>query len=112
MMFTPCWPKEGPTGGLGVASPAFTCNFTYADTFFLGMMALHPSTFLYLPKFQFHRCRTPKNEPGNSQAVFFIIDVFHDPIKISKRSIGDSDNFTRFKQYFRFRPALTFFHSL
>ena len=42
MMFTPCWPSAGPTGGLGFACPAGICSFTYACTFFaisLGLLA-------------------------------------------------------------------------
>ena len=27
-MFTPCWPRAGPTGGAGVALPAGICSFT------------------------------------------------------------------------------------
>ncbi len=30
MMFTPCWPRAGPTGGAGFALPAGICNFTIA----------------------------------------------------------------------------------
>src|SRR5438477_3362192 len=34
MMFTPCWPSAGPTGGAGVALPAGICSLTIALTFF------------------------------------------------------------------------------
>src|SRR4030095_4344714 len=34
MMFTPCWPSAGPTGGDGFACPAGHCNLTIATTFF------------------------------------------------------------------------------
>src|SRR3954447_2631355 len=36
MMFTPCWPSAGPTGGAGVAAPAWICSLMRAATFFLG----------------------------------------------------------------------------
>src|SRR3954453_16197256 len=37
MMFTPCWPSAGPTGGAGVAAPAWICNLMIAESFrFLG----------------------------------------------------------------------------
>ena len=36
MMFAPCWPRAGPTGGAGVAEPAGICNFTSAMIFFFG----------------------------------------------------------------------------
>src|SRR4030095_7771899 len=34
MMFTPCGPSAVPTGGAGVALPAWICSFTIACTFF------------------------------------------------------------------------------
>src|SRR5437764_9549670 len=34
MMFTPCWPSAGPTGGEGFAFPAGSCSFTMPVTFF------------------------------------------------------------------------------
>ena len=34
MIFTPCWPKAGPTGGDGFALPAGICNLTIPTTFF------------------------------------------------------------------------------
>src|SRR6266536_452935 len=33
MMFTPCWPSAGPTGGAGVAAPAWICSLTTAASF-------------------------------------------------------------------------------
>ena len=41
MMFTPCWPRAGPTGGAGVACPAGSCSVNVLTSFFfLGGMAL------------------------------------------------------------------------
>src|ERR1039458_2407343 len=34
MMLTPCGPSAVPTGGAGVAAPAFSCTFTTAAIFF------------------------------------------------------------------------------
>src|SRR5215469_2315931 len=34
MMLTPCGPSAVPTGGAGVAAPAFSCTLTIAATFF------------------------------------------------------------------------------
>src|ERR671913_769025 len=36
MMFTPWGPRAVPTGGAGVAAPAFSCTFTSAAIFFFG----------------------------------------------------------------------------
>src|SRR3954464_3397291 len=38
MMFTPCGPRAVPTGGAGVAAPAWSCTLTRAAIFFLGGM--------------------------------------------------------------------------
>src|SRR5262245_46704782 len=40
MMFTPCGPSAVPTGGAGVAAPAWSCTLTSAAIFFLGGMLL------------------------------------------------------------------------
>src|SRR5512139_781901 len=39
MMFTPCWPRAGPTGGAGVAAPAWICSLMIAASFFFGGMS-------------------------------------------------------------------------
>src|SRR6478735_11362911 len=39
MMFTPWGPRAVPTGGAGVAAPAFSCTLTRAAIFFLGGMS-------------------------------------------------------------------------
>src|SRR5579875_3807382 len=38
MMLTPCWPSAGPTGGAGLAAPAWICSLMTAASFFLGGM--------------------------------------------------------------------------
>src|SRR6478735_6553084 len=40
MMFTPCGPRAVPTGGAGVAAPAWSCTLTSAAIFFFGGMLL------------------------------------------------------------------------
>src|SRR6187399_3299723 len=34
MMLTPCWPSAGPTGGAGLACPAWICSLISPTTFF------------------------------------------------------------------------------
>src|ERR1700754_4317828 len=34
MMLTPCWPSAGPTGGAGLACPAWICSLISPMTFF------------------------------------------------------------------------------
>src|SRR5881227_3441691 len=43
MMLTPCWPRAGPTGGAGVAAPAWICSLMKPETLFLGGMRDVPS---------------------------------------------------------------------
>src|SRR5262245_57021328 len=38
MMFTPCWPRAGPTGGAGLAAPAWICSLMRPATFFFAAM--------------------------------------------------------------------------
>src|SRR5438445_11730453 len=38
MMFTPCWPSAGPTGGEGFAFPAGSCSLTIPVTFFISTL--------------------------------------------------------------------------
>src|SRR3954470_21925932 len=40
MMLTPCGPRAVPTGGAGVAAPAWSCTLTSAAIFFFGGIAL------------------------------------------------------------------------
>src|SRR6478672_4970962 len=43
MMLTPCWPSAGPTGGAGVAAPAWICSLMKPEIFFfLGGIASGP----------------------------------------------------------------------
>src|SRR5262245_12765660 len=51
MMFTPCWPSAGPTGGEGFAAPAGHCSLTWATTF----LAMPASDLLYVLVGQPHR---------------------------------------------------------
>src|SRR5579862_4982886 len=41
MMFTPRWPRAGPTGGLGFAAPAGICSLISAMTFFTAVSPSH-----------------------------------------------------------------------
>src|SRR5512142_1971120 len=52
MMFTPCWPSAGPTGGAGLALPAGICSFTWPVTFFIGFSLRGSSEPWALPRSQ------------------------------------------------------------
>src|SRR5213592_2866906 len=40
MMFTPCWPRAGPTGGAGEAEPPTACSLIVVRTFFAIALSL------------------------------------------------------------------------
>src|SRR5207302_10624585 len=42
IMFTPCWPRAGPTGGAGFAAPAGICSLICVLTFFAMGLYLPP----------------------------------------------------------------------
>src|SRR6476620_8180396 len=43
MMLTPCWPSAGPTGGAGLALPAWIWSLTTARTFLAMLYVLCPA---------------------------------------------------------------------
>src|SRR5882757_6825718 len=46
MMLTPCWPSAGPTGGAGLACPAWICSLISPTAFFFGaMLVVFPLSF-------------------------------------------------------------------
>src|SRR5690349_1822056 len=91
MIFTPCCPSAGPTGGAGVALPAGICSFTWPITFF-AMLSL-----LYLKKIQFDRRRPAENGDHYLQCIPVGVYFIDDPRKTRKRSIDNLYGFTLFE---------------
>src|SRR6185503_17707342 len=48
MMLTPWGPRAVPTGGAGVAAPAWSCTLTSAAIFFFGGIACQCPSWLYV----------------------------------------------------------------
>src|SRR5215475_3170103 len=89
MMFTPCGPSAVPTGGAGVALPAWIWSFTIACTFFAmissgppkggpyvrpitrrgRLQPAHPLNLLYLQKIQFDGRRAAEDRHHHLQRV-------------------------------------------
>src|SRR6476661_6579481 len=66
MMFTPWGPRAVPTGGAGVAAPAWSCTLTSAAIFFLGGICSSFSRVHYegvLPSATGGAC--PSGQPGH-----------------------------------------------
>src|SRR5216684_1004092 len=90
MMFTPCWPSAGPTGGAGVAWPAGICNLMKAETFFAIVFSLKFLSLLrcglllrsvvsrHLQKIQFNRSGPPEDGDHDFQRVAIEVDLFDD----------------------------------
>ena len=51
MMLTPCWPKDGPTGGAGLAEPAGKFNFSIT-LIFLAIFIYRESTQMVLSEYR------------------------------------------------------------
>src|SRR5436190_3757448 len=99
MMFTPCWPRAGPTGGAGVALPAGICNFTYPITFFAILVLFH------LEEVEFNRRGPAEDRHHDFQRVPVGIHVVHDAVKIGERTIDDPDVLSLFECQFRLGPV-------
>src|SRR6266849_3756407 len=91
MMFTPCWPSAGPTGGEGFAFPAGSCSFTIPVTFFIAsllrlswssgrcrpptvhcktsIIRITESGLLHLHEVELHRRRAPEDADQHADAA-------------------------------------------
>src|ERR687888_1678373 len=88
MMFTPCWPSAGPTGGEGFAFPAAICSLTIAWTFFIYDALSQP---LHLVVFELDRGRPPEHRHHDLHAAAFRIDVLHRALKVDEGAVDDAD---------------------
>src|SRR5271157_2542318 len=126
MILTCACPSAGPTGGAGVALPAAICNFTEPVAFFARMPfpiylkcrdgACHVSTrslrdFFHLPKFQFHRSRSPEDGDHHFQSLAIFVHVVDHAGKSSERAFADANHLALFEFDLEFRlvPAVGHF---
>src|SRR5215470_16428195 len=100
MIFTPCCPRAGPTGGAGVALPAGICNFTWPITFFAINFA-SGLRFLYLQEVQFNRRGPAEDSHHYFQCVPVRINLINDSRKARERPVDNFDCFTFFERQFR-----------
>src|SRR3954467_15382637 len=97
MMFTPCWPRAGPTGGAGFACPAGICNLIIPVTF----LAIK-SAFFHLPVFEFHRRISSENIHRHLELAAFGLDFFNHAAKIQERPVVDFYRLAHFEADLRF----------
>src|SRR5215510_15599051 len=84
MMFTPCWPSAGPTGGDGFALPAGICSFTIAWTFFICWAPSHPLDLVVL---ELDRRRADENRHDHLHAPALGVDVLHHALEVHERAV-------------------------
>src|SRR4029453_4038252 len=87
MMLTPCWPRAGPTGGAGVASPPGIWSLTYPGIF-LAMCPL-PLNLLDLQEFELDGRRPAEDRDHDLQRGAVEVDVFHDAGEVREGAVRD-----------------------
>src|ERR1700761_5168825 len=95
MMLTPCWPSAGPTGGGGVAWPAWVCSLICPMRFFFGALCC-----VFLPGFldlgdlvegQFDRCFAAEDGHEHLEFLLFGVDLADRGGQRRKRAVHDGD---------------------
>ena len=66
---------------------------------------------LNLTEVQFYRRRTTEDRNRNFQAGLLIVHFFNDAVKVSERTIVDTNHFARLKQRFRTRLIANLLHN-
>src|SRR4051795_7303425 len=99
MMLTPCWPSAGPTGGAGLAAPAWICSLMIAASFFLGGMTsllLDVSGSLDLGNLaegQLDRRLAPEDRHQHVQFLMHRVDLADRCRQRGERAVHDGDRF-------------------
>src|SRR3982074_2848428 len=91
MMFTPCWPSAGPTGGAGLACPGWICSLISPATFFFGAMGGGGSSLDLgdLVKGQFDRCFATEDGHKHLEFLLFGVDLADRGGQRRKRPVHD-----------------------
>jgi hypothetical protein len=88
MMFTPCCPNAGPTGGEGFASPAGIWIFIFAVIFFAIGYPLE--LFLgYLFKVELNRCGSPEDAYQDSDLALVGLDIVYHTAEVLEWTFGN-----------------------
>src|ERR1700704_3279077 len=99
MMLTPCWPSAGPTGGAGVACPAWICSLISPTAFFFGGMRV---VFLSwglkcqldlgdLVEGQFDGCLASEDGHQHLELALFGVDLADRGGQRCERAVHDGD---------------------
>src|SRR3954466_13125404 len=78
MMFTPCWPSAGPTGGAGLAWPPGICSLMSVRTFFA----------LSIPLVELlHVCDPPRARPLPLEDVHHDLELLRVRVHVSDLAV-------------------------
>src|SRR5215213_1256522 len=108
MMFTPAWPRAGPTGGAGVAAPAGICSLIYPVIFF----AIGSSDLLHLREVELDRRLPAEDRHHDLQGVAVEVDLVHHAREVVERSVGDAHRLRFLEYVFRLRLLFRRHHLL
>src|SRR5450759_3501562 len=87
MMFTPCWPRAGPTGGAGFAWPAGICSLIIVMTF---CAISFPSLQLDdLFEGQFDRRLAPEDRDQDLELALVEAHLADDAGEVRERTLDD-----------------------
>src|SRR5712691_7162035 len=82
MMFTPCWPSAGPTGGAGVAFPAGMCSLMYPVIFFI-------SDLLHLQELELDGSRAPEDRHHHLESGSVFVHFLDLAREVGERAVHD-----------------------
>src|SRR5262245_25427943 len=98
MMFTPCCPRAGPTGGAGFALPAGICSFTCPVTFFIVLAA----RLLHLHEVQLHRGGAPEDGDQHLEPALVRVPL-HRAVEVGERAVDHPDRVPLLELHLRLR---------
>src|ERR1017187_2770216 len=123
MMFTPCCPNAGPTGGAGLAWPAGICSLIIPVIFFamsflslkhqkrlsaapkrcdvLTFQRLTVLTFFHLPVFQFDGCIAPEYVDRHFKLASLRLDFLDHTTEVEEGTVVDLHRFPEFEAHLR-----------
>src|ERR1043166_3971157 len=99
MMFTPCWPSGGPTGGAGLACPPGICSLMSVRTFLA--TSVH---FLYLVEGELNRDLALEDVDEHLQLLRIRVHVDDLAVEVAERAGRHLDRFTELVLDLRPRP--------
>src|SRR5215468_4314495 len=94
MMFKPCCPRAGPTGGAGFALPAGHCSLMIAVTFFMTALGSARGTrlcFLDLGEVKLDRRRAPEHRQRDLELLLVGLDLLDRGREVRERPVDHPD---------------------